>query len=73
MTEDVFRIALSPRQLACLQLAASGLSAPEIGARLGISPRTVNQHISEACERLGVRTRIHAVARAVQLKLIHVF
>lgn len=65
-------MALSPRQLRCLQLAASGLSSPEIGARLGISPRTVNQHISEACERLGVRTRIQAVARAVHLRLFEI-
>ncbi len=61
---------LSPRQSACLHLAAQGLTSQEIGERLGISFRTVDQYIGEACERLGVRSRIHAVARAFALGLL---
>jgi DNA-binding CsgD family transcriptional regulator len=38
---------------------------------LGISARTVNQHIAEACARLGVRTRIEAVVKAVRLGMIN--
>lgn len=37
---------------------------------LGISARTVNQHIGDACERLDVRTRVQAVAKTVKLGLI---
>ena len=61
---------LSPRQRSCLQLVALGLSSVEIAAKLGISARTCDQHISDACERLRVRKRVQAVARAVELGLI---
>lgn len=55
--------ALSDRQIECLHLAAKGLSSPGIGEKIGISPRTVDEHLAAACEALGVRTRIQAVAR----------
>jgi LuxR family transcriptional regulator of spore coat protein len=61
---------LSPRQLDCLRLAAQGRNSTEIASLLGISPRTVDQHIAEACERLKVRNRTQAVARVVKLRLI---
>lgn len=63
-------LALSPRQLDCLRLASEGLTSPQIGEALGISPRTVNEHIAEVCKRLGVRNRTQAAARAVSLGLI---
>lgn len=55
--------ALSVRQRTCLDLAARGLTSSAIGARLGLSPRTVDEHLLAACAALGVRTRIQAVAR----------
>ena len=55
--------ALSDRQFECLQLAALGLTSSRIGERLGISPRTVDEHLMTACNTLGVRTRVQAVAR----------
>lgn len=55
--------ALSDRQFECLCLAASGLASAGIAKRIGISPRTVDEHLAAACEALGVRTRIQAVAR----------
>jgi len=63
---------LSPRQTACLTLAAQGKTSPEIASVLGISRRTVDQHIGEACGRLKVRTRVQAAATAVWLGLISV-
>ncbi|WP_313515136.1 MULTISPECIES: helix-turn-helix transcriptional regulator [Brevundimonas] len=62
--------ALSPRQMECLRLAADGNSSPEIALLLGISRRTVDQRIAEACDRLQVRNRTQAVAEAVRLGLI---
>ena len=38
--------------------------------RLGISPRTVETHVAKLYRKLGVRTRVQAVARAAQLGLI---
>lgn len=61
---------LSPRQLDCLRLAAQGKSSPEIAVLLGMSRRTVDQRIAEACERLQVRNRVQAVAEAMKLGLI---
>ena len=61
---------LSPRQLACLRLVAVGKTTLEIAADLGISNRTVEQYVADACTRLGVRTRIEAVVKAVRSGLI---
>lgn len=54
---------LSDRQRQCLALAAQGLSSARIAGRIGISARTVDEHLMLACRALGVRTRIQAVAR----------
>jgi DNA-binding CsgD family transcriptional regulator len=61
---------LSPRQIECLRLAAEGKTSSEIAAALGISSRTVDQYVGEACERLNVRNRIQAVAKALTLGLL---
>lgn len=57
---------LSTRQAQCLQLAAEGLSSRQIGRRLAVSSRTVDDHLRAACLRLGVRTRVQAVAWLVR-------
>lgn len=62
-------VELRPRQLECLYWARQGKSSAVIGFILGLSARTVDEHIAHACEALGVRTRIQAVARAVILGL----
>jgi DNA-binding CsgD family transcriptional regulator len=54
---------LSDRQSQCLALVAEGFSSAAIGDRLGLSPRTVDEHLTGVCRLLGVRTRIQAVAR----------
>lgn len=54
---------LSDRQRECLTLAADGLTSAGIAKQLGISPRTVDEHLALACGLLGVRTRTQAVAR----------
>jgi DNA-binding CsgD family transcriptional regulator len=50
------------RQIA--QLARDGLSNPEIGARLFLSPRTVEWHLHHVFTKLGIRSR-GQVARAL--------
>jgi DNA-binding CsgD family transcriptional regulator len=60
---------LSPRQIECLRLAAAGKTSVEIAATLGLSSRTVDQYVGEACERLKVRNRTQAVVKAAELGL----
>lgn len=60
---------LSERQLDCLKLVAKGLSSPQIARELGLSPRTVDEYISDASARLRVRTRVEAVVAAIRLRL----
>ena len=61
---------LSHRQRECLSWAEAGKSARDTGQILGISQRTVEKHLEQAYELLGVRTRIQAVVRARQLGVL---
>lgn len=63
-------VSLSARQRECLKWAALGKSARDTGEIIGISQRTVESHLSLACELLGVRTRIQAVVAARELGLL---
>jgi LuxR family transcriptional regulator, activator of conjugal transfer of Ti plasmids len=54
---------LSPREAECLEWAAQGKSAWEIGTILGISRHTVATYLENAKAKLGVRTIVQAVAR----------
>lgn len=64
------RVALTARQRECLQWVRAGKSSWEIGEIVGISERTVNFHIEEACRRLNVQTRQQAVIEAIIQGLI---
>jgi DNA-binding NarL/FixJ family response regulator len=53
--------ALTPRQREILQLFAEGKPAKEIGALLGISPRTVEDHKYRLMESLGIENSAELV------------
>jgi LuxR family transcriptional regulator, activator of conjugal transfer of Ti plasmids len=59
---SVFGILLSPREYECLEWAAKGKSAWDIGCILNISRRTAAFHLDNAKSKLGVRTISQAVA-----------
>jgi DNA-binding CsgD family transcriptional regulator/tetratricopeptide (TPR) repeat protein len=54
---------LTDRQLEILRLVGTGLSNAEIAARLVVSTRTVDHHVSAILQKLGARTRRDAVAQ----------
>jgi DNA-binding CsgD family transcriptional regulator/tetratricopeptide (TPR) repeat protein len=58
---------LTERQMAVLGLLAEGLTNAEIAARLVVSVRTVDHHVAAVLDKLGVRSRRDAAARAADL------
>ena len=64
------RPVLSDREREILNLIAEGLSAPEIGAQLHLSPATVKTHLQSLYDKLGVSERAAAVAEAMRRGLL---
>lgn len=62
--------ALTDRELEVLELAADGRSAPMIAAELIVSITTVRTHFAHIYEKLDVRDRAAAVAKAMRIGLI---
>lgn len=61
---------LTEREAEVLGLLARGLSNREMGARLGISPKTVGHHIAHIYGKIGVSTRPGATLFAVEHDLV---
>jgi DNA-binding NarL/FixJ family response regulator len=62
--------AITPRELEVLGLISEGLSTRQVASRLNLSPKTVETHIAKLYRKLGARTRVQALSRAVALGLI---
>ena len=63
-------INLSARQAECLRRIASGETSSQIAEALNLSRHTVDHYIGGACDRLGAKSRAHAVAIAMVHRLI---
>jgi DNA-binding NarL/FixJ family response regulator len=61
---------LSAREREVLTVLAEGVTNQELAARLFISERTANRHLSNIFTKLGVRTRTAAARIAIQAGLV---
>lgn len=61
---------LTGRELDVLQLLNEGMQNKEIAARLFISAKTVDHHISSILYKLEVKSRVKAVQEAIRLEII---
>ncbi len=57
---------VSERELEVLKLAAKGMSNKEIAVELALSVRTVQSHLGNIFDKLGVSSRTEAVLRALK-------
>ena len=67
---ELARFGLTEREREVFLLLATGLSNPQIGKALFISPKTVSVHVSSILAKLGVTGRIEAAAVAHRLGIV---
>ena len=61
---------LTRREWDVLNLLAQGWGTEEMAAELTISPSTVRNHVQNVLDKLGVHSRLEAIAYAYQHNLI---
>ncbi len=69
-TDGAVVVALSDAELTVLRLMTEDLSIREMGARLYVSENTVRTHRRAVYRKLGVHSRVEAVARATALGIL---
>lgn len=62
-------LGLTRRETEVLHWVAQGKTNAEVGAILGVSPRTAQKHLDHIFKKLGVETRVAAAVRASELYL----
>jgi DNA-binding CsgD family transcriptional regulator len=63
---------LTPREIEVLRALATGATYPAIATSLGISPKTLRNHISNLYQKLRIYDRAQAVIVAVHAGLVDV-
>lgn len=66
-TEDL----LSDRQVEILQMVANGYGTKQVARELGITQKTVHNHLNAIYRKLDTQSLTHAVLSAVRLGIIH--
>ena len=67
----MYNTPLSGRELQCLEWVSLGKTSWETASILGLSERTVNFHLRNACRKLNVYGRQAGVVKAMRLGLLH--
>ena len=63
---------MSERELQVLELLSQGLTNPQIGVKLGISPKTVARHRERIMNKLDMHSSTELVKFAIRTGLIDV-
>ncbi len=71
-TRNEFYDGLTPREIEILKLLATGMANKQIAYKLGISEKTVRNHVSNMYEKLQIFDRAQAVLYAVRKGLVEV-
>lgn len=61
---------LTEREIMVLGVASEGLTAREIGRRLGVRERTVTTHLNHIYRKLGANGRVSALSEAMRLGVL---
>ncbi len=61
---------LTPREVEVVRNLATGLSTPEISAKLGITRNTLRTHVHNIMGKLGARSKLEAVLAAIRLGIV---
>jgi DNA-binding NarL/FixJ family response regulator len=61
---------LTPRELEVLRTLTEGLATPEVCERMGISPNTLRTHVQNIMAKLGVHSKLEAVAFGLRHGLV---
>ncbi len=64
---------LTPREKSIFQELIKNKTTKEIAKSLGISEKTVRNHVSNTMQKLGVKGRASAVVELIKLKEINIF
>ena len=67
---DTDPVELTARELEILRLLAVGSTTPGIASHLSISPDTVRTHVRNILNKMNAHSRLEAVSRAIQRRLI---
>ena len=70
MAKQDRRMTITPRHAQILQYVAEGMSVHQAASQLGITSKTVNNHLGSVYRRLGVENLTQAVLRAIRFGLI---
>lgn len=70
LTRPATPVSLSPRDREMLVFITEGLTAKEIADKLEVSIHTIDTHTRHLYQKLGIRSRAAAVARALREKMV---
>lgn len=65
-------IILTPRERQIFNLLIQNYSTKDIARELGISEKTVRNHISNVIQKLGVDSRMQAIFELIKLKELQI-